>query len=231
MTVLVESINLYPTLCFIYYSWMYMSLLWRNKGESRQLPEGLVGGRRHEQSRPWRRWSETTSRQNLAACTLSASCSASLSETTSVNSDQNKINTITSVRESSGRETGDSCPVYQSGLSGLGLRVGESFSQPQPVQSQRFQTVLLRAYSLLKLSQLTTDGYIFRIRIVINRLGQMTGNQSCRYSKNTNYTWLKHIFKLKTKQIPAWAYCMSTEKQGINDCIKNTHERKISCVL
>lgn len=146
MTVLVESINLYPTLCCIYYSRMYMSLLWRNKGESRQLPEGLAGGRRHEQSRPWRRWSETTSRRNLAACTLSASCSASLAETTSVNSDQNKINTVTSVRESSGRETVDGWPVCQSGLPGFGLQVGESFSlavryspfQPQPVQSQRF---------------------------------------------------------------------------------------------
>lgn len=143
MTVLVESINLYPTLCCIYYSRMYMSLLWRNKRELRQLPEGLAGGRRREQNRPWRRWSETTSWRNLAACTLSASCSASLAETTSVNSDRNKINTVTSVRESSGRETGDSCPVCHSGLSGQGeLQSG----------GQRFQTVLPQAYSLLKLS-------------------------------------------------------------------------------
>lgn len=159
MTVLVGSINLHPTLCCIYYSWIYMSLLWRNKGESRQLPEGLAGGRRREQSRPWRRWSETTSRQNLAACTLSASCSASLVETTSVNSDQNKINSVTSVRES--RETVVLCArrgfQVSASRSGRALFWRYSPFQPQPVQSQLCQTVLPRAYSLLKLSQLTTD--------------------------------------------------------------------------
>lgn len=144
MTVLVESINLYPTLCCIYYNWMYMSLLWRNKRESRQLPEGLAGGRRREQSRPWRRWSETTSRQNLAACTLSASCSASLAETTSVNSDRNKINTVTSVRESSGRETGNSVVLCTS----RGFQVSASRSGRASVNHNQYKVSAFRRYFL-----------------------------------------------------------------------------------
>lgn len=168
MTVLVESVNLYPTLCCIYYSRMYMSLFWRKKGESRQLPEGLAGGRKREQSRPWRRWSETTSRRNLAACTLSASCSASLAETTSVNSDQNKINTVTSVRESSWRETRDVCPVCQSGLSGLDLQVGESFSLAVfPLSTATSTTsVLPRGTSLSKFpfNTLTVDNWCVYIQ-------------------------------------------------------------------